>query len=233
MVGERREKLKWLNRDWFDVCRDLGDVPLVIADPPYGGIVKESWDQGDALALYMRFAKSLETVLAEGGTAYVWGGVGTYKNRVWFEFLSRVERETSLQIWDVITWAKKRAYGTKNRCLFVREELVMLTRGGPPKTFHVPLLDVKRGYEGYNKKYPAKSEFKRRTNVWGDVTEIMRGKKHPTEKPERLAEIMIETSSNPGDIVVDAFAGSGNVSTVAERLGRKAVAVEIDPMWTR
>jgi len=222
--------MMWIQGDWFDHYRTIGKAPLVIADPPYGGIVKEKWDRIDAAKLYRDFAKTLEVVLEDGGTAYVWGGIGTYRNRPWFEFLSSVEKDTNLQIWDVITWAKKRAYGTKNRMLFVREELAMLTLG-KPKTFNIPLLEEKRGYAGYNAKYPAKSEFKRRTNVWSDVTEIFKGKVHPTEKPKRLAEIMISVSSKPGDRVIDAFAGSGNVSTVAIGMGREPIAVEIDPKW--
>ena len=38
-----------------------------------------------------------------------------------------------------------------------------------PRRFEIPLLEQKRGYEGYDKDHPAKSEFFRRTNVWTDV----------------------------------------------------------------
>lgn len=102
----------------------------------------------------------------------------------------------------------------------------MLVMGDKPATFHIPLLEEKRGYAGYNVKYPAKSEFLRRTNVWDDVTELFRGKIHPTEKPSRLAEIMIETSSNPGDLVLDPFAGSGSTGVAAKKLGREYLLIE-------
>jgi DNA modification methylase len=39
---------------------------------------------------------------------------------------------------------------------------------------------------------------------------------------------MIETHTVPGDVVLDLFAGSGNVSAVAKRMGRGFVAVEWD-----
>ena len=42
-----------------------------------------------------------------------------------------------------------------------------------------------------------------------------------TQKPESLAQRIIETSSNPNSIVADFFAGSGTIGAVAERLGRK------------
>lgn len=102
----------------------------------------------------------------------------------------------------------------------------MLVKGEKPKTFNIPLLDEKRGYAGYNADYPAKSEFLRRTNVWTDVTELFKGKIHPAEKPSRLAEIMIETSSNPDDLVVDFFAGSGSTGVAAQKLNRRCILIE-------
>ena len=156
----------------------------------------------------------------------MWGGIGKPGNRIFFDWLSRLEEQSSLTIWDVITWSKKRAYGTPNRLLFTREECAMLVKGDKPSTFNVPLLAEERGYAGFNPAYPAKSKFKRRTNVWTDVTELFRGKIHDAEKPPRLAEIMIEMSSNPGDLVLDMFAGSGSTGLAAYALGRYCVLVE-------
>jgi len=78
-------------------------------------------------------------------------------------------------------------------------------------------------------KYPAKSEFLRRTNVWADVTEIMRGKTHVNQKPDRLMEIPIEVHTEPGEWVLDPFAGSGTTAIAARKLGRRFVIVEQDP----
>jgi len=77
-------------------------------------------------------------------------------------------------------------------------------------------------------KYPAKSEFLRRSNVWDDITEIMRGKTHINQKPLRLMEIPIETHTEPGEWVLDPFAGSGTTAFAARKLGRKFVVVEED-----
>ncbi|PZS03872.1 MAG: hypothetical protein DLM69_02525 [Candidatus Chloroheliales bacterium] len=49
---------------------------------------------------------------------------------------------------------------------------------------------------------------------------------YPKQKPEALLERIIEASSEPGDIVLDAFAGSGTTAAVAERLGRRWVAID-------
>jgi hypothetical protein len=49
---------------------------------------------------------------------------------------------------------------------------------------------------------------------------------YPTQKPEQLLKRIIEASSNKGDIVLDAFAGAGTTSAVAEKMGRKWIAID-------
>src|SRR5271170_5380 len=195
--------------DCFQVCADYRDVDLIIVDPPYGGIVDEQWDRDWTVDDYRLLAGLIRDMLKPGGTAYVWGGIGTVGNRIFFDWLAGLESrnrksfsENALRIYNVITWKKKRAYGKKDDYLFTREECAMLVKGNKPATFNIPLLDVKRGYAGYNSKYPAKSEYLRVTNVWDDISEIFRGKIHPCEKPSSLAARMIATSSAPNDLVV-------------------------------
>lgn len=49
---------------------------------------------------------------------------------------------------------------------------------------------------------------------------------YPTQKPEALLERIVSASSNPGDLVLDAFAGSGTTCAVAEKLGRRWVGID-------
>ena len=49
----------------------------------------------------------------------------------------------------------------------------------------------------------------------------------PTPKPERLIERVIKVASNPGDFVLDSFAGSGTTGAVAHKMGRKHISVEM------
>jgi len=49
---------------------------------------------------------------------------------------------------------------------------------------------------------------------------------YPTQKPEALLERIISASSNPGDLVMDVFAGSGTTAAVAEKLGRRWIACD-------
>ena len=49
---------------------------------------------------------------------------------------------------------------------------------------------------------------------------------YPTQKPEALLERIIESSSRPGDVVLDPFCGSGTTLAVAERLGRRWIGMD-------
>ena len=56
---------------------------------------------------------------------------------------------------------------------------------------------------------------------------------YPTQKPVALAERIIAASTNPGDVVLDCFAGCAYVPVAAERLGRQWVACDFNPRaWT-
>lgn len=211
------------------------DTWMILTDPPYGNIVSDKWDKrgkGRIHAEWMlKWTELWSRHLAEGQAFYVWGGVGQYRDRPFFEYASRVEAEVNLKIQMPITWKKLRGIGTAYNYLFTREELLFMLKGGKnvkPLVFNVPLLDELRGYAGYSKKYPAKSPYKRRTNVWTDVPELLRNKVHPTEKPPRVCEIPIEVSSNQGHYVVDPFAGSGTTAIAARKLGRKFFIIEYD-----
>ena len=68
----------------------------------------------------------------------------------------------------------------------------------------------------------------------GDVWRIDRPSEselHPTMKPLPLIERAIENSSQPGDVVLDLFLGSGSTIIASERTGRACYAMEIDPRY--
>lgn len=54
---------------------------------------------------------------------------------------------------------------------------------------------------------------------------------HPTEKPVGLIEKLIEMSTDPGDLVVDPFSGSGSTSVAAQRLGRRSIGIELEERY--
>jgi len=73
---------------------------------------------------------------------------------------------------------------------------------------------------------------KRIGDVWGDIMsfqQIPTSKEkidYPTQKPEALLERIIRTSSNEGDLILDAFAGSGTTLAVAEKLKRRWIGID-------
>jgi DNA modification methylase len=52
---------------------------------------------------------------------------------------------------------------------------------------------------------------------------------HPTQKPVELPARAITNSTDPGDVVLDLFGGSGSTLIAAAKTGRRAVLVELDP----
>lgn len=219
------------------IRQTAGALPLIVADPPYGNIVSAHWDRvtssaSDFCEWMLRWTSTFAELSAPGAALYVWGGIGRPGFRPFYRYLVEVEARTPYQLSSHITWAKKRAYGIQWGYLFTREELAYLVLGDikKPRRFNVPLLETKRGYAGYDPDHPAKSEFYRRTNVWTDITEILRGKKHPTQKPDRTSEIPIEVHTQADEYVLDPFAGSGTTGRAARRLGRRFILVERDPV---
>jgi len=56
---------------------------------------------------------------------------------------------------------------------------------------------------------------------------------HPTQKPVALCQYMVLTYTNPGDLVVDPFVGTGAVAVAAKRAGRRFVCGGLDPGFVR
>jgi DNA modification methylase len=68
------------------------------------------------------------------------------------------------------------------------------------------------------------------SDVW-HIDRPRKSEQHPTMKPILLVARAIDASSNPGDLVLDPFAGSGTTILAAEQLGRKAAGIELDPRY--
>lgn len=96
----------------------------------------------------------------------------------------------------------------------MKKGLIIFTKKGTPRI--KKYLDERQGE-------PVK-------DIWTDILAIQAGSKedtgYPTQKPEALLERIIRASSNPGDLVLDCFAGSGTTLAVAEKLGRRWIGVD-------
>lgn len=80
-------------------------------------------------------------------------------------------------------------------------------------------------------RYEDESKGRAIGDVWTDIPPLnMQAKErlgYPTQKPEALLERIIQASSNEGDVVLDPFCGCGTAVSVAERLGRRWVGIDI------
>ena len=83
------------------------------------------------------------------------------------------------------------------------------------------------------KRYLESSQGQVPTNVWDDISPLNSQSKertgYPTQKPVALAERIVLASSNPGDVVLDCFAGCAYVPVAAERNGRQWIACDLSP----
>ncbi len=81
------------------------------------------------------------------------------------------------------------------------------------------------------KRYLEDTPGKPTTDVWIDIPPVNSQAKerlgYPTQKPRALLERIIEASSNPGDLVLDPFAGCGTTVDAAQRLGRRWAGIDI------
>ncbi len=70
------------------------------------------------------------------------------------------------------------------------------------------------------------------SNLWTDITipfwSMPENTDHPTQKSEKLVAKLMLASTNPGDLVLDPFLGSGTTSVVAKKLGRHFIGIELE-----
>ena len=122
---------------------------------------------------------------------------------------------------NLVVWNKTNAgQGSFYRS---QHELIFVYRNGDAPH----LNNIELGRHGRN-----------RSNVWtyAGVNTFRKGRLdelliHPTVKPVALVADAIKDCSRRGDIVLDPFMGSGTTLLAAERVGRKAFGMEIDPLY--
>ncbi len=113
--------------------------------------------------------------------------------------------EAKFKFHNPLTWDKGNA--VPNRWYMKNQEYVLYLWKGIAKTINNP--SCKQNIFVPNTKYT----------------------KHPTEKPVSLMQYYIENSSQYGDVVLDAFMGTGSTGVAALQSGRKFVGIEIDQKW--
>ncbi|PZA12536.1 site-specific DNA-methyltransferase [Rhodopseudomonas palustris] len=102
------------------------------------------------------------------------------------------------------------------------------------KPYRVTIADnvLEHGVGAYNEEAFVR-HFERPDNIIRSGFAPGEGGLHPTQKPLQLMSALIELTTQPGQIVLDPFAGSGTTLLAAKQLGRRFVGVEIDPRYAR
>lgn len=102
-------------------------------------------------------------------------------------------------------------------------------------TFTLGRADYQRQYEPILYGWQADNKHywcgdRNQSDVW-EYNKPVKNDLHPTMKPVELVERAINNSSKPGDVVLDGFGGSGSTLIAAEKAGRKARLIELDPKF--
>ena len=132
---------------------------------------------------------------------------------------------------NIIIWNFDWGGSTNKRFCSRYEYVFWFTKKKDKYTFN--LEDVKIPALNYRPdRY--KSQLKNPTDVWkislvsGNSPERT---EHPAQYPEELIERIIKVSTNPGDLVLDPFMGSGTTAAVAKKLGRNYIDLEQNPLY--
>ncbi|MEM1129053.1 MAG: site-specific DNA-methyltransferase [Pseudomonadota bacterium] len=217
-------------------------VDLIFADPPYNlqlkgelhrpdnsrvDAVDDEWDQFASFAAYDRFTESwlqaARRLLKPNGAIWV---IGSYHNV--FRLGAALQNQGFWLLNDVV-WRKTNPMPNfrGKRLTNAHETLIWASRQESAKyTFNYEALKALN--EGVQMRsdwsFPICTGHERLKDSSG-------AKAHPTQKPEALLHRVLVGTTNPGDVVLDPFFGTGTTGAVAFKLGRKFVGLERDAAY--
>ncbi|MEM9682638.1 MAG: site-specific DNA-methyltransferase [Pseudomonadota bacterium] len=217
-------------------------VDMIFADPPYnlqleGELhrpnnsrvdgVEESWDKFASFGAYDDFSRrwlaAARRLLKDDGTIWV---IGSYHN-----------------IYRVGATLQDLGFWMLNDVVWVKTNPMPNFRGRRFTNAHETLLWCSKSKEArYTFNYEAMKALNDDLQMRSDwVMPLCTGqerlkdadgnKAHPTQKPEALLYRAILAATNPGDIVLDPFFGTGTTGAVAKKLGRKYIGIERDETY--
>ncbi len=217
-------------------------VNLIFADPPYniGKDFGNNTDRWKTKESYISWCKEWLTecmrILKDDGTMY-------FMTATQFMPYLDVFVSDHYNVLSRIIWSYDSS-GVQSKKMFgsLYEPILMINKSkNNPYVFNANDILVeaktgaKRGLIDYRKNPPQPYNTQK---VPGNVWEFSRVRfkmneyeNHPTQKPEKLLERIIKSSSNNGDIILDPFAGSFTTLAVAKKLGRCGIGIEINPEY--
>lgn len=217
---------------------------LAIIDPPYN-LNRGDWDRFETLDDFMDFTqKYLDLTiraLKPTGSLYVFNTA--FNSALILNYL----KSQNMNFCNWITWYKKDGFSAcRKKYCNNQETILFFTKSDKGYTFNhedirIPYLSndrikaaQKNGIVKNGKRWFPNPNGKLCTDVWEFASVRLTNKKngktvkqsHPTPKPEGMIERMILASSNPGDLILDLFSGTGTTSFCAKKLGRNFIACE-------
>ena len=229
-----------------DVLSRLPDksVDLVFADPPYnlqlgGGLtrpdqshvdgVDDAWDQFDSFDAYDLFTHQWLTecrrVLKDDGAIWV---IGSYHN---IFRVGAILQDSGFWIQNDVIWLKSNPMPNFKGTRFQNAHETLIWAGKTEKsrvTFNYDAL------KAFNEDKQMRSDWTIPLCTGSERLKDVQGKKaHPTQKPEALLKRVILATTNPGDVILDPFSGTGTTAAAAKMLGRDFVGIEQDPSYMR
>ena len=224
---------------------------LFVNDPPYNVAIGNANTENlfkQGLSSYMLFSKqwveNCISVMRKCSHFYVWLGVDVHDGfQPLPDFIIMMRDMHELSPRNFITLRNQRGYGTQKNWMWVRQELLHYVRGNPG--FSVTYTDIPKILRGYYKNVKGKqtenlersrSKNIRPGNVWVDIQQVFYRLEENVagcyaQKPLKAIERIIITSSKEGDTVLDCFAHSGTTLIAGERLGRRVLTFDIDPVF--
>ena len=214
-------------------------VDLVFADPPYnlqlaGDLLRpnnsvvdgvdDAWDQFSSFADYDRFTRAwlaeCRRILKPDGAIWV---IGSYHNVF---RLGVAIQDLGYWLQNDIIWRKTNPMPNfrGKRFTNAHETLIWASRSKQARpTFHYEAM------KAFNDDCQMRSDWLIPLCTGPERLKDGAGKKaHPTQKPEALLQRVLLATTNPGDIVLDPFFGTGTTGAVAKRLGRRFIGIERD-----
>ena len=232
-----------INGDYNDYLDKFepASIDMLFLDPPYN--LSKSFngkkfcrkDICEYTSWLEQIIVSLLPLLKPTATVYICGD--------WFSSVSIFSAASKhLRLRNRITWEREKGRGAKANFKNACEDIFFCTVGDN-YTFNLDAVKHRRRVlapysdeQGRPKDWTqtASSRFRdtHPSNLWTDITipfwSMPENTDHPTQKSEKLLAKLILASTNPGDIVLDPFAGSGTTAVTAEKLDRRYIGVEID-----
>ncbi len=233
-----------------DVVEVLPKLPAdtaqaIIADPPYYNVLKEDWDtQWSQLADYLEWCdvwtSQCMRILKNDGLFFIFGQLGK-REHGFIHLMSRLcER---FQFHDLLIWDRVVGYNERRDSFTPAYEMILVLRKGENVKFKKDAVRIPYDAETIemylrDKRYKnkqdrvahlSKGKYARNILAVPSLKGASREKcGHPSQKPLALIEKLILCSTDPGDLVLDPFLGSGTTAVAAEIQNRRWLGIEVN-----